>query len=90
MGQQGLDPGAALASEVSLKDFRKDIVIEVYNEVSQLVMSYKVFRCWVSEYQAQPDLDANADAVAIEHIKLENEGWECDTSVVELPEPSFG
>ena len=52
MGQQGLDPGAALASEVSLKDFRKDFVIEVYNEVSQLVMSYKVFRCWVSEYQA--------------------------------------
>jgi phage tail-like protein len=78
--------GAGLGSEVSLKDFRKDIVIEIYNEAGQLVLSFRVFRCWVSEYQALPDLDANADAVAIEHIKLENEGWERDTSVVEIPE----
>ena len=82
--------GAGLGSEVSLQDFRKDIVIDVYNEAGQLVLAYKVFRCWVSEYQALPDLDANADAVAIEHIKLENEGWERDTSIVEIPEPSFG
>lgn len=81
--------GAGLGAEVSLKDFRKDIVIELYNEAGQLVLAYKVFRCWVSEYQALPDLDANADAVMIEHIKLENEGWERDTSVVEPVEPSF-
>jgi phage tail-like protein len=81
--------GAGLGAEVSLRDFRKDIVIEVYNEAGQLVLAYKVFRCWVSEYQALPDLDANADAVMIEHIKLENEGWERDTSVVEPLEPSF-
>jgi phage tail-like protein len=81
--------GAGLGAEVSLRDFRKDIVIEVYNEAGQLVLAYKVFRCWVSAYQALPDLDANADAVMIEYIKLENEGWERDTSVVEPLEPSF-
>ncbi len=82
--------GASLGAEVSLKDFRKDIVIEVYNEAGQLVLAYKVFRCWVSQYQALPDLDANADAVMIELIELANEGWERDTSVVEPLEASFG
>jgi phage tail-like protein len=78
--------GNGLGKEVSLKDFRKDIIIELYNEAGQLVTAYKVYRCWVSEFQAQPDLDANANAVAIQHIKLENEGWERDTSVVEPTE----
>ena len=81
--------GAGLGAEVSLKDFRKDIIIEVYNEAGQLALAYKVFRCWVSEYQALPDLDANANAVAIQHIKLENEGWERDYEVPEPAEPSF-
>ena len=79
--------GGGLGSEVSLKDFRKDVLIEVYNEAGQLVLAYRVFRCWVSEFQAVPDLDANANAVAIQHLKLENEGWERDTSVVEPAEP---
>ncbi len=48
--------GAGLGAEVSLKDFRKDIIIEMYNEAGQLAIAYKVFRCWVSEFQAQPDL----------------------------------
>ncbi|OPY54281.1 MAG: T4-like virus tail tube protein gp19 [Methanosaeta sp. PtaU1.Bin112] len=78
--------GAGLSSEVSLKDFRKDITIEVYNEAGQLAISYFVYRCWVSEYQAIPDLDANANAVAIQTIKLENEGWERDKSVSEPEE----
>src|SRR5712671_2014127 len=76
---------AGLGAEVSLKDFRKDIILEVYNEAGQLALAYKVYRCWVSEYQALPDLDANANAVALQHIKLENEGWERD---IEVPEPS--
>jgi phage tail-like protein len=79
--------GAGLGAEVSLKDFRKDIVIEVYNEAGQVVLAYQVFRCWVSEYQALPDFDANANAVAIQHLKLENEGWQRDTSVTEPAEP---
>ena len=79
--------GAGLGGEVALADFRKDIVLEFYNEAGQLVLAYKVFRCWVSEYVALPDLDADANAIAIQHIKLENEGWERDTSVVEPPEP---
>jgi phage tail-like protein len=78
-----------LGSESSLKDFRKDIQIEVYNEAGQKVLAYSVFRCWVSEYQALPDLDANANAVAIQHIKLENEGWERDYEVPEPSEPTF-
>ena len=79
--------GAGLGSEVSLKDFRKDFLIEIYNEAGQLAIAYKVYRCWVSEYQALPDFDANANAVAIQHIKLENEGWERDESVTEPSEP---
>jgi phage tail-like protein len=81
--------GSGLGAEVSLKDFRKDLIIEVYNETGQLALTYKVFRAWVSEFQALPDLDANANAVAIQHIKLENEGWERDYDVTEPSEPSF-
>ena len=81
--------GSGLGSEVSLQDFRKDIIIEVYNESGQLAIAYKVFRCWVSEYQAVPDLDAKANEVAIQTIKLENEGWERDYEVAEPTEPSF-
>ena len=81
--------GAGLGAEVSLKDFRKDLIIEVYNEAGQVAIAYKVYRCWVSEYQALPDLDASANAIAIEHIKLENEGFERDTAVVEPTEPTF-
>ena len=75
--------GAGAGSEVSLADFRKDIIIDLFNEAGQKVLSYKVYSCWVSEYQAVPDLDANANAVAIEHIKLENEGWEREPAVTE-------
>jgi phage tail-like protein len=81
--------GSGLGAEVSLKDFRKDIQIELYNEAGQLALRYNVFRCWVSEYQSLPELDANANAVAIQTIKLENEGWERDTEVPEPSEPSF-
>src|SRR2546423_2819952 len=81
--------GAGLGAAPSLQDFRKDLIIEVYNEAGQLAIAYKVFRCWVSEYQATADLDANANAVLIQHIKLENEGWERDQEVPEPTEPSF-
>lgn len=79
--------GAKLGKEVSLADFRKELTLEVYNEAGQLQIQYLIHRCWVSEYQAMPDLDANANAVAIQHIKLENEGWERDQSVSEQKEP---
>jgi phage tail-like protein len=81
--------GSGLGAEVSLQDFRKNIVIEMYNEAGQLVLAYNIYRCWVSEFQALPDLDANANAVAIQHIKLENEGWERSYEVAEPTEPSF-
>ena len=81
--------GAGLGSETSLADFRKDIILELYNEAGQPVSAYRIFRCWVSEFQAQADLDANANAVLIQNIKIENEGWERDTAVTEPKEPSF-
>lgn len=81
--------GSGLGSEVSLSDFRKNLTIEVYNEAGQVALAYNVYRCWVSEYQAVPDLDASGKAIAIQSIKLENEGWERDYSVTEPTEPSF-
>jgi phage tail-like protein len=81
--------GSGLGAEVSLKDFRKDLIIEVMNEAGQVAIAYKVFRCWVSEFQAMPELDANANAVAIQSIQLQNEGWERDYDVTEPTEPTF-
>ena len=81
--------GSGLGAEVALKDFRKDLIIEIYNEAGQLALAYKVFRCWVSEFQASADLDANANAVLIQNIKLENEGWERDAEVPEPAEPAL-
>jgi phage tail-like protein len=74
---------------ISLKDFRKDIIIEMQNEAGQKVIAYNVYRCWVSEWNAMPELDGMGNAIAIQSIKLENEGWERDTSVTEPDEPSF-
>jgi phage tail-like protein len=81
--------GAGLGAESSLKDFRKDLIIEVYNEAGQLAIAYKLFRCWVSEFQSLPVLDAKGSAVAIQTLKLENEGWERDVDVTEPSEPSY-
>jgi phage tail-like protein len=70
----------------SLANLRQELSIVLLNEEAQPVLRYLVHRCWVSEYQALPDLDAGANAVAIEHIKLENEGWEQDLTLAELKE----
>ncbi len=80
---------SGLGTEVSLADFRKDLIIEMYNEAGQLVIAYKVYRCWVSEYQPLPELDASANAVAIQTLTLQNEGWERDTAVTEPTEPAL-
>jgi phage tail-like protein len=72
---------------MSLRDFRKDpVTIDVFNLQGRKVLSYIVHRCWVSEFQALPELDASGNAVMIQQIKLENEGWERDTTVVEPTE----
>jgi phage tail-like protein len=81
--------GSGLGREISLQDFRKDVILELYNEAGQLAVAYKLYRCWVSEYEAMPELDANGNGVAIQKIKLENEGWERDYEVIEPTEPTF-
>jgi phage tail-like protein len=80
---------AQAPGESALGNFRRDITIELRNEAGQPVLRYFVFRCWVSEFQALPDLDTNANAIAIEHIKLENEGWRRDPALTIDPEPEF-
>lgn len=73
-------------SAVSLKNFRKDIIINVLNLQGQVALSYKLFRAWVSEYQALPDLHAGTmNAVGIQTVVLQHEGWQRDGSV---PEPA--
>lgn len=72
----------SLTSPQSLSRFRKDLVVDVFNEAGQKVISYKLNRCWVSEFQALPQLDAASAAVAIETIKVELESWERDAAWV--------
>jgi phage tail-like protein len=79
--------GAGLGMEAALRNFRKDLVVELLNEAGQVVLSYKVYRCWVSEYEALPVLDAADDGVAFERIVVQNEGWERDRDVAEPAEP---
>ena len=79
--------GAGPGSESSLADFRKDVILDVFNEAGQKAISYKIYRCWVSDYEAVPQLDANANAIAIQTITIENEGWERDPDVTEPTEP---
>lgn len=78
----------SLGAESSLKDFRKDIIIELLNEAGQVAIAYAVYRCWVSEFHALPELDANANAIAIQSIKLENEGWD-QLAIAEPAEPAI-
>ncbi len=80
---QVLDKGSA---STSLKNLRKEVRIDLLNEAGQPVYRFNIHRCWVSEYQALPDLDASGTAIALEHIKLENEGWEYDASLTEPTE----
>jgi phage tail-like protein len=79
--------GANLGTEVGLADFRKDIIIDLLNEAGQLVMAFKVHRCWPSQYVALAELCAETNAVAIESMTLQHEGWERDASISEPVEP---
>jgi phage tail-like protein len=81
--------GGAGGSEISLENFRRDIIIEFRNEAGQKVMAYNVYRCWVSQFIALPDLDASSSSVAIQSIQLQNEGWERDLAVVEPVQPAY-
>ena len=81
--------GSGLGMETSLADYKRDLRIEVLNEAGQVAIAYNVYRAWVSEFQALPELDANGNGVAIQQIKLEIEGWERDTDTGEPTEPTF-
>ena len=77
------------SNDVSLKDFRKDIIIEVYNEAGQKAIAYNVYRCWPSAFQALPDLNGTGNDTAITILTLQNEGWERDATVKEPTEESY-
>lgn len=79
---------APSGGEVALASFRKDIIVDLFNEAGQKVLAYKVYRCWPSEYQAWSELDANGNAVLIESLTLQHEGWERDRDVTEPTEPN--
>jgi len=79
--------GSLPGSEMALKNFRKELRLVVYNEAGQEAMAYLIHRCWVSEYQALSDFDSNSNAILIEQIKIECEGWERDTGTTEPSEP---
>jgi phage tail-like protein len=78
--------GAGLGSEVSLASYRKDVQLQFLNEAGQVAIVYILHRCWPSEYQALPELDANASGVALQHLTLQCEGWERDKGVGEPTE----
>lgn len=80
---------AGLGMESSLASFRRDVTLEFYNDAGQLVYAYNIYRCWPSEYIALPELDASANAIAIQTLVLQHEGWERDTSVTAPQEPNF-
>ena len=75
--------GGPGAQEISLKNFRKNVRINLLNEQGTVVRSYMIYRAWVSDYTALPVMDALANAVAIESIVLTYEGFEIDASVSE-------
>lgn len=68
---------------MDLNHFRKDLTLEVMNEKGQVALRYFLHGCWVSEFTAVPALDASANAVAVETMKIELEGWERDLGTTE-------
>jgi phage tail-like protein len=76
------------SSNISFNDIKRNLILEVFNEAGRLAAAFKVYGCWVSEFQALPELDANANAIAIQTVKLENDGWERDSSTTEPTEPN--
>ena len=80
--------GNGAGSQIALNGFRKDFILELHNEAGQVAIAYKIYRAWVSEYSALPELDANANATAIQTLVLQHEGFERDVDVVEPSEPA--
>jgi phage tail-like protein len=71
---------SALGSEVALADFRREMQIEAHNQAGELVLRYLLHNCWASEYTALPELDSEANTVALASMTIEHEGWERDAS----------
>jgi phage tail-like protein len=71
---------------MSLVNYRKRVTIEVLNLQGTAVMAFTLERAWASEFQALPEMDANANAVAIQTLKLEFEGFALDDTPTEPTE----
>ena len=81
------DVGAGAGAESALRNFRKDVGLELSNEAGQLVLAYRLFRCWPSEYTALPDLNAATSGVALQSLVLQTKGWERDLEIAEPSKP---
>jgi phage tail-like protein len=86
--QNSIGP-APTTPNTSLLDFRKTITINIYNEAGQKVLAYIVYNCWVSEFHAMSELDGSGNALVIESITVQNEGWTRDWTATEQAEPGF-
>jgi phage tail-like protein len=70
----------------SLLQYRKTVRVEVLNMQGNPAMAFNLIRAWASEFQALPELDANANAVAIQSLKIEYENFILDDAVTEPAE----
>ena len=76
------------SSRVALETVHKGIALDVYDEMGRIALVCRIWRCWVSEFLGMQDLKANPNALPIQLITLETEGWERVNNVKEASEPS--
>jgi phage tail-like protein len=65
-------------SLMDLASFKRELMLEVMTEKGHVVHRYFLHNAWVSEYTVIPDFEDNANAIAIESLKLEIEGYDQD------------
>jgi phage tail-like protein len=71
---------------MDLANYKKELTLEMMNEKGHVVYRYFLHACWVSEFTALPEMNSNANALAIESLKIELEGWNRDPDTKEPKE----
>lgn len=78
-GQEG-------SSITELRNYKKDMKIDLLNLQNQVAISWCLFQCWPSSFQTMPDLDAGQNGIAVESLTIEVERWSRDPDVTEPSE----